>query len=102
MHWGEVSDTIAEVHPITLPSGATTPTTGETNTVADEAARAPGSEQLLSMFDTSTGEGLVIHLWKELASYEANAERRQAMTSEQVGAGTKIDPGRIYEVTYRS
>ena len=27
----------------------------------------------ITLADTSTGEGLVIHLWKDRASYEANA-----------------------------
>ncbi len=92
---------IAEVHQITLPSGATTPT-AETNTVADEAAHVPGSEQLITLADTGTGEGLVIHLWKDRASYEANAERRQRMISDQEGSGSKIEPAHLYEVTYRS
>ena len=96
-----MSELIAEVHQITLPSGATTPSE-QTNKVADEAAHVPGSEQLITLADTSTGEGLVIHLWKDRASYEANAERRQRMISEQEGSGGKIEPARLYEVTYRS
>jgi heme-degrading monooxygenase HmoA len=93
---------IAEVHQVTLPSGATAAPSDEANKAADEAAHAPGSEQLLSLFDTSTGEGYVIHLWKDRASYDAWAGRRQAITAEAKGAGSKIDSGHIYEVTYRS
>ena len=92
---------IAEVHQVTLPTGVTAQS-DEANKVADEAAHAPGSEQLLSMFDVSTGEGYVIHLWKDRASYDAWAGRRHEITADQQGAGSKIDSGHIYEVTYRS
>jgi hypothetical protein len=91
---------IAEVHQITLTSGAGAPS-GDTST-QDEAAHAPGSEQLIVMNDTSTGEGLVVHLWKDRVSYDAWAGRRQALTAQQEGAGTKIDSGHLYEVSFRS
>jgi hypothetical protein len=83
---------IAEVHQVTLPSGVSAPSE-EANKVADEAAHAPGSEQLLSLFDANTGEGYVIHLWKDRSSYEAWAGRLQEMTAEQQGAGPRSTPG---------
>lgn len=95
-----MSELIAEIHKITLPTGASAAPVD--NKVADEAAHAPGSEQLLALADPSTGEGLVIHLWKDRPSYDAWAGRRQEMTAQQTGSGTKIDSGHVYEVTYRS
>ena len=92
---------IAEVHQVTLPTGVTAQSE-DANKVADEAAHAPGSEQLLSMFDASTGEGYVIHLWKDHVVVRRLGGRRQAITVEQEGVGAKIDSGHIYEVTYRS
>jgi len=92
---------IAEVHQITMPTGVTTQS-AEVNKVADEAAHAPGSEQLLTLVDASTGEGYVIHLWKDRASFDAFAERRQQLTKEAEGSGSKIDAPHFYEVTYRS
>ena len=96
-----MSELIAEVHQIALPSGVTTPS-DEVNKIADEAAHAPGSEQLLTMVDTGTGEGFVIHLWKDRAAYDAWSGRRREMTAEAEGSGSKIESGRLYEVTYRS
>jgi hypothetical protein len=49
---------IAEVHHIKLASGATGAPAEDANNLAAEAAKAPGSVQLLSLMDTSTGEGL--------------------------------------------
>ncbi len=39
-------------------------------TATEEPAHAPGSEQVLSCDDASTGERIVIHLWKDRASYD--------------------------------
>jgi hypothetical protein len=93
---------IAEVHHITLPAGAAAAPSDETNTLADKAAHAPGSEQLLTLMDATTGEGLVIHLWKDRAAYDAFAAGRKELTSESQDMGSQIDSGRLYEVTYRS
>ena len=92
---------IAEVHQITLPSGVTTPSE-EVSKVAEEAAHAPGSEQLLTLVDTSTGEGYSIHLWNDRAAYEAFAGRRQQLITQSEGSGSKVESGHLYEVTYRS
>jgi hypothetical protein len=98
-----VSDLIAEVHRINLPAGAAAGAPPESaNTLAEEAAHAPGSVQLLTLMDFSAREGYVIHLWNDRASYDAFAGRRQVLTKESESAGSKVDPGHIYEVTYRS
>jgi hypothetical protein len=97
-----VSVLIAEVHHITLPDGASAAPSDDTNTLADKAAHAAGSEQLLTLMDASTGEGLVIHLWKDQAAYEAFAAGRKDLTAESKNMGSQIDSGHLYEVTYRS
>jgi hypothetical protein len=100
MWWNGVSDMIAEVHQIKLPSGATGPPPEGVNDLADEAAKAPGSAQLLTLMDTSTGEGFVIHLWNDQGAYEAFAARRKELTDDAEGSGSQIDPAHLYEVTY--
>ena len=97
-----VSQLIAEVHQINLPSGSNAAPSGNAANLAEEAAHAPGSEQLLTLLDTSTGEGLVIHLWNDRAAYEAFAARRQQLLAQAEGQGSRVDSGHIYEVTYRS
>jgi hypothetical protein len=67
-----------------------------------EAANAPGSEQLLTLLDTTTGEGLVIHLWNDQAAYDSFAARRQELVAQSKELGSTVDSGRLYEVTYRS
>jgi hypothetical protein len=52
--------------------------------------------------DTDAGEGYVIHLWDDRAAYDAFAARRQQLTAQVEGSGGKVDPGHLYEVTYRS
>jgi hypothetical protein len=91
---------IAEVHQI-KGQAAGTPS-GDATNLGEEAARAPGSEQLLLLVDTDAGEGMVIHLWSDQASYEAFAARRKEMISQSEGMGSHVDAGRIYEVAYRS
>jgi hypothetical protein len=93
-------EVIAEVHQIKGQGAA--PPSGDGTNLAEEAARAPGSEQLLVLADTNAGEGLVIHLWSDEASYEAFAARRKEMISQSEGMGGHVDTGRIYEVMYRS
>lgn len=97
-----VSVVIAEVHQIKLPDGASAAPSDDINTLADKAAHAAGSEQLLTLMDASTGEGLVIHLWKDRAAYEAFAAGRKDLTAETEAKGSQIDRARFYEVTYRS
>ena len=70
--------------------------------MADEAAQAPGSEQLMMLVDRSTGDGLVIHLWNDQAAYEAFRQRSQKMVEQTEGHGLKVESAHIYEVTYRS
>jgi hypothetical protein len=93
---------IAEVHEVKFPGPAPDSPSPEAEKMADEAAHAPGSEQLLTLFDASTGEGLVIHLWNDREAYDAFAARRQEMTAEAKERGGNVVSGRIYEVTYRS
>jgi heme-degrading monooxygenase HmoA len=97
-----VSLLIAEVHHIKVAEGAAAEQSDETNALADKAAHVPGSEQLLTLMDASTGEGLVIHLWKDQAAYESFAAGRKAMTTDAQEMGSEVDSGRLYEVTYRS
>jgi len=101
MKWG-VGELIAEVHRINLPGGAGPAPAGEASRMADEAAHAPGSEQLLTLMDFSAGEGYAIHLWSDRAAYDAFATRRQQLMAESEGAGSKVDSGHLYDVTYRS
>jgi hypothetical protein len=98
---GGVSEMIAEVHQVKFPSGATAAPPEGANNLADEAAKAPGSAQLLTLMDISTGEGLVIHLWNDQAAYEAFAARRKELTADaERGSGSQIDPAHLFEVTY--
>jgi heme-degrading monooxygenase HmoA len=93
---------IAEVHQIKLPTGASGAPSEGANNLAEEAAKAPGSVQLLTLMDTSTGDGLVIHLWNDQAAYEAFAARRKELTADAEGSGSRIDPARLYEVSFNS
>jgi heme-degrading monooxygenase HmoA len=93
---------IAEVREIKFPSGASLEPPEGASSLAEEAAHAPGSEQLLTLMDASTGEGYVIHVWNDRAAYDAFAARRQQMVAEAEGSGSQVDAGRLYEVTYRS
>src|SRR2546421_7406769 len=99
MCW-EGCEMLAEVHQVKFPSGATAAPPEGANSLADEAAKASGSAQLLMLMDTSTGEGLVIHLWNDQAAYEAFAARRKELTADAEGSGNQIDPAHLYDVTY--
>jgi heme-degrading monooxygenase HmoA len=88
-----------------LPGGGQAPSEESRKTAeqqAKEAASVPGSEQIISLLDTDSGEGLVIHLWQDRASYDAFTDGRAKITSAQQGSGTKISAGRIYDVTIRT
>jgi len=94
---------IAEVIRMKVPVDASSgPPPEEITKIADEAAHAPGSEQLLTLVDTTSGDGLVIHLWNDQEAYDAWTERRKELTAQAEAAGGNIEPAKIYEVTYRS
>ena len=93
---------IAEVTRINVPVGGGQGPSEEANKLADEAAHAPGSEQLLTLVDMSTGNGMVIHLWNDEDAYEAWAARRNEMRAEAETIGGRAEPSQLYEVTYRS
>ena len=51
------------------------------------------------LLDPATDEIYSIHLWRDRAAYDANAERRSQIISEAEGLGGTIgEGGRIYEV----
>jgi hypothetical protein len=68
--------------------------------IFEEAARAPGTEQLFVLVDPATGEGYSIHLWRDRQSYEAFAERRQELVARVEEAGARPDPGQLFDVAY--
>ena len=92
---------IAEVRRVKLPTPLPEAPQNQ-DSMADEAANAPGSEQLMMLVDRNRGEGLVIHLWNDQAAYETFAEQREKLVEQSAGHGMKVDPTDIYEVTYRS
>ena len=93
---------IAEVRQVKLPTQVREAPPEDAPNMADEAAHAPGSEQLMMLVDRSSGDGLVIHLWNDEAAYEAFRERSKTMVEQSEDHGLKVDPAHIYEVTYRS
>ena len=97
-----VRSMIAEVLEVKLPGPIPDSPSPEVQKMGDEAAHAPGSEQLLQFLDRSTGEGLVIHLWKDQEGYDAFAARREELTAQAKERGANIVSRRTYEVTYRS
>jgi hypothetical protein len=90
---------IADVHRV---SGATAENLDAARAIADEAAKAPGTEQLLTLANLDTGEVLAIHLWRDRAAYDANAKRRAELIGEVEQQGAKVDDGELFEVVYRS
>jgi len=93
---------IAEVTRINVPVGGGGAPPEDVNKLADEAAHAPGSEQLLTLVNTTSGEGLVIHLWNDELAYQRWAERRTEMRAEAEELGGRAEPSQLFEVTYRS
>ena len=66
---------------------------------ADTARNADGSEAVILLADLSTGEGLVIHLWRDQAArdaWESHPERLSMVNEVDQRGGTVSEP-RIYE-----
>jgi hypothetical protein len=96
--WGWMG-MIAEVIQVAETSNADP---SEIRAITDEAAPAPGSEQLLILTNSSTGEGLVVHVWRGQAALEAYDEQRRRLVARAQAAGGTQGDSRVYEVAYNS
>ena len=54
------------------------------------------------MANPDTGDGLVVHLWRDREAYDAFAARRAEMTAQVQESGVTVQPTEFYEVTYHS
>jgi hypothetical protein len=63
---------------------------------AEEARKADGSGALILLADPSTGEGLVIHLWRDQTAADAWKSDSERMTNEVNQRGGTVSEARIY------
>jgi len=85
---------------------ASVPITDETRKyveeVSAEALKADGLEGTLNLADLTTGEGLVITLYRDQAAMDVfQAERQRLSTQAQQDLGVTVSEPRVYEVLVR-